>query len=528
MPGDEPPPAADQPAAEPVEPPAAGTAEKRPAEPAAADDSKNGGDVPPADPTDTQGARRPPPAPRKPADQPAKSRQSVALSVEAVAPETITLGKPMSYELIVRNTGSDPAEDVVVEESIPPGTELKSADPEAAEAAADGILTWRLATLPAGAERRIRLEVLPQKEGEFARSAVVRCLVRTGRSTRVTRPQLTLVKVGPRQAIVGETAAFLLKLSNPGSGPATNILLRDTLPAGLEHPAGSEIEYEIGTLAAGETRDVKLEVVARQAGEYVNKAEVVADDGLRATAEARLVVLEPMLALEHTGPGKRYLARMAKYTLTVSNPGSAAADHVVLTNELPAGLEFVEASDNGRHVADKNQVTWALAEIPAGGSKAVTMTLRAAKPGEQLNHAVAAAHGGLKAEADARTLVEGIPALLLEVVDTDDPVEVGAETTYEIRVLNQGSKPGTNIRLHVTLPPSLTPISAEGPATHRMRGQEVIFEPLRVLGPRADAAYYVRARGVKPANTHAAVKLESDQLEQPVHEEESTHVYADQ
>ena len=41
-------------------------------------------------------------------------------------------------------------------------------------------------------------------------------------------------------------------------------------------------------------------------------------------------------------------------------------------------------------------------------------------------------------------IVEGIAAILFQTVDVTDPIEVGGETTDEIRVLNQGSKAATN------------------------------------------------------------------------------------
>ena len=45
--------------------------------------------------------------------------------------------------------------------------------------------------------------------------------------------------------------------------------------------------------------------------------------------------------------------------------------------------------------------------------------------------------------------------LLIELADTDDPVEVGNDTAYEIRVTNIGTKLETNVEVVCTLPDQL-------------------------------------------------------------------------
>ena len=74
--------------------------------------------------------------------------------------------------------------------------------------------------------------------------------------------------------------------------------------------------------------------------------------------------------------------------------------------------------------------------------------------------------------------VEGIAALLFTVADIADPIEIGGQTTYEIRVVNQGSKTATNVRLAALVPAGMQAISGEGPSRASVDGQRVVFEPL--------------------------------------------------
>ena len=136
---------------------------------------------------------------------------------------------------------------------------------------------------------------------------------------------------------------------------------------------------------------------------------------------------------------------------------------------------------------------------------------------------------GLKADTEIVTRVEGLSALLMELVDLDDPVEVGAETAYEIRVTNTGSKTETNLQLICTVPDKMEFRRARGPANcqHYVEGKDVIFEPLPKLAPRADAIYRVNVRGIAPGDLRFCARIKADGLTVPVLKEESTKVYGD-
>ena len=239
-------------------------------------------------------------------------------------------------------------------------------------------------------------------------------------------------------------------------------------------------------------------------------------------------VLQPQLKLTKTGPKRRYLERSAIYSLVVSNPGTTAASNVAISDELPDGFAFVEASDAGRLTPDKQAVRWAIGQLAAGDSRTMTVTLRATAPGEFCSRAEATADDGLRAEAEVCTAVEGISALLVELVDLADPIEVGAETTYEIRVVNQGSQAATNVVIQGTAPPGMRPLEADGPVRYEIRGQQILFEPLPRLGLRADAAYHIHVRGDRPGDLRFRVTMQCDQLEAAVNKEESTRVFADE
>ncbi len=56
------------------------------------------------------------------------------------------------------------------------------------------------------------------------------------------------------------------------------------------------------------------------------------------------------------------------------------------------------------------------------------------------------------------------------MVDTEDPIEVGGETAYEIRITNTGSKTETDIKLVATMPDKMEFKNAQGPVHFHEEG----------------------------------------------------------
>ena len=118
-------------------------------------------------------------------------------------------------------------------------------------------------------------------------------------------------------------------------------------------------------------------------------------------------------------------------------------------------------------------------------------------------------------------------ALLLEVVDTEDPVEVGAETSYVILVRNQGTVAATNVRIEALVPEQMDITRVTGATDHRKDGRRIVFQPL-TLQARSDARYVVYVRTIQPGDVRFKVDMNADILTSgPVHEEESTTIYMD-
>ena len=453
--------------------------------------------------------------------------QTPQVTIQKVAPAEVQVGKAAVIEIKVRNTGAVTAHSVEVHDEVPAGTRLVSTTPQATDAPG-GKVVWPLGDLAPGAEMSVKLELMPLDEGEIGSVASVVFRADASMRTVATRPQLALKVEGPSQVMKGQNLTVKITISNPGTGAATGVVIEEHVPTGLTHPAGSELEFEVGELKPGESRQLELTLTAAAAGQIVNHLIARGDANLQAEERLELDVVAPELEVAVTGPAKRYLERQATYTVSVTNPGTAPAKDVELVTHLPKGLKFVKANNAGHYDPQRHSVTWSLEELPPAETGSVLLTALPIEAGEQKLLTEGKAQQGLADQHEQTIVVEGLAAIFFEVVDVEDPVEAGGETTYEIRVMNQGSKACTQVQVAAALPAEMAPIDAEGPVRHQVRGQEIVFEPLPRLAPKADTTFRLRVQGVQPGHHRVSVQVSCAEIPEPVTKEESTRVYSDQ
>jgi uncharacterized repeat protein (TIGR01451 family) len=378
------------------------------------------------------------------------------------------------------------------------------------------------------------VNVKPAGEGDFHTSPKVTFTAAAGNVIKITRPKITASITGPEAVLINDEAAFVIQVKNDGTGPAHKVKIHVALPAGLKHPQqreGSPVEAELPVLAAGETKSVTLKVKALEAGNQSCELTVLAEACGATKSTAATTVQKPMLEARLVSPGRAMVRGEPTFTLEVANPGNAPTPNVQAAVSFPEGLEFVSASDGGNYEPGSKTITWNLGSQPAGGKKPLTFKLRAGVHGKLEVRGVAASPAKvsekpLEARSTAMLEVEGVPAVGFEVVNVDNPAEVGKEVTYEIRLTNQGTRPLTNLKLAAVLSEGLSVTNVTGPAKHALSGQTVGFEPIPRLAVKADVVIRLKAKGTTAGDLRCKVQLSCDQLKQPVFKEESTVFFA--
>lgn len=453
--------------------------------------------------------------------------QTPTLTVEKKAPSEISVGQETTFEIIIRNVGNVAARGVVVTDRVPDGTELVNASPEFGQTN-DGALAWALGDIEPGDRATITIDLMPLKEGEIGSVAQLSFQTQASVRTISTKPGLVVEHDGPEKVLKGEDVIFNITLRNPGSGVTTGIVIEEDVPEGLAHLAGSALEYEVGTLRPGEEKKLQLMLKADKASIVKNILRARADTGLQASDEITLEVVAPDLQVAIGGPKTRYLERQVTYEIAVANPGTATAYDVGLVTILPRGLKFVSADNKGNYDSRNHSVRWSLAELQTQDSGSVKLTALPIETGEQKLRLEGTGNLGLQAEYEHTTTVQALAELAFSVQDTQDPIEVNAEATYEVRVVNNSNKAATNIQLAAVFPAGLTPLRGDGPTKVAIEGQQVIMALIDKIGGRDEVVYRIAAKGIGAGDHIIAVQIVSDEVPTPVVKQESTKVYADQ
>ncbi|MCX7782538.1 MAG: DUF11 domain-containing protein, partial [Meiothermus sp.] len=294
---------------------------------------------------------------------------------KTVQPARIELGQNATYTLTVRNSGPDAATNVVLTDRLPAGLELASATPAARR---DGnTLSWNLGSLASGENKSVSVVVRGQVAGTRTNQASVRSSERdrdpTNNQAQASlevvappppppppappepRADLSLSKtVSPAQANVGDRVTYTLTLVNNGPDTATNVVLSDTLPAGLGNVvvegatlSNNTLTWTVASLPSGERRSFTVQATTTQAGNLVNSAEV----RLRETdpnpdnnrAQARLSVVQPP-APPPPVVREPVRERTSEVTLAARLASAPASGVVILSDRLPQGARYVLGS----------------------------------------------------------------------------------------------------------------------------------------------------------------------------------------
>ncbi len=452
--------------------------------------------------------------------------QEPAVSLEWIGPGAVKIGKEMSYGILVRNTSAIPVQKVMVQVRIPQEVQLLSTEPKAESM--QRILVWELGTLLSKQEKRLDLKLMCKHKGDMNCQAWVTFTGSSMMKFQVREPKIMIkTQTSSDKVLIGDPTEFKLTISNPGDHPADHVRVSANLTPGLESARGNLLNYDLGTIAAGQTQTLVIQSMTKAAGEQSCQVAVVADDGLKANDMTKISVIQPRLELNVQGPKIRYKDRKAIYSIKVTNPGDAPAGNVFITHQLPAGMKYLQSDNGGQHDFATRTVKWFIGEIGPNQSKLLKIEVMADTLGEQIHTITANASRGMKAEKIVHTTVEGVSAILMEVVDVDDPIEVGAETTYEIKITNTGSKTETNLKLACKIPTLMEFKTAQGPVRFNQIGADIVFEPLAKLAPKADVVYKVIVKAKTKGDARFRTQLTSTNLVEPVVKVEATRIYED-
>lgn len=268
-----------------------------------------------------------------------------------------------------------------------------------------------------------------------------------GMILRSTGPVIVVEAVGPSAIQLNKPATYVIRAANAGAAPGENLFVRLQLPASAEllgqQPSIGEaqvidngdgtvrIDWRIDEIAARGEETLTLNISARERSPL--------SLGLDWTfqprqATAQIEVQEPQLDVHVVGPRAVMFGDTEVYTVTVSNPGTGAAEDVVLD------VALVDGPRESKRIG----------VIPAGGREVIKLELTAGDAGEMPILAAVRGAGGLTHEFEHRVVVRR--AKLEISVDGPSLKYAGSSATFTVSIRNTGDAPADAVDAAVQLP----------------------------------------------------------------------------
>lgn len=458
------------------------------------------------------------------------STKSPVLSVEATGPRKVLIGKEANFVVKIQNAGA-PANNVNVTVNIPNYVEVISAQATtgATRPPAPGErqepLEWKIDRLEGGSEETLNLKLVPRKSTPLDLAVHWTFTPESSQTlVEVQEPKLTMAISGPEEVLYGQSKIYKLTVANPGNGDTENVTV-GLLPIG--RAAESAANHRLGTLKAGESKTIDIELTARQAGAVSIKAQAFADGGLRAEAAEQVLVRRANLRVEIGAPKVKYAGTVGTYRVKVINAGNATGENVNVAAMLPPDAKYVSSNGGGRMDSQLGKVTWTIGTLQPGAERVFEMQCSLTAPGENRTQFVAMADGDLSTAATSTTHVEALADLKLELRDPQGPIAVGDDTVYEVHVKNRGTKPAEDIELAVFFSEGLEATTVEG-GSHDIAPGQVVFKPLGMLAAGDSAVFRIHARAERAGNLVFRAEMVCQSPQMKLAAEEATHFYGDE
>jgi uncharacterized repeat protein (TIGR01451 family) len=451
---------------------------------------------------------------------PTGERTTSAVMLEKTGPYEVILGQAFTYTITATNLTSEKLEGVVISDNLPAGLQIQKSEPAAS--GSTGRVSWNVGSMPANGQSRVTVTAVANAPGSHVYCAEVTYNQQACITVQVVEPALKLDQTMTPTAMAGcEDINVNLVVTNTGSGMARNVTVSSALSNGLV--ASGPTSFSAGDLASGQSKTFAVKARASASGEYTSNAVARADNGLEAADADKTMVSKPALAIKKTGDAKVRAGGRVTYTIEVKSVGDGDAKDTKLVDTLPTGATFVSADNGG--TAAGGTVTWNLGNMKPGDMRTVSCTIQAPNAAKIRNTAQASAVCADAVAATWDTDIFGIPGVLLEVVDDQDPILVGNTVLYTIRVTNQGNIPQTNINVVCELEDQMAYVSATGTTAATASGKTITFGSVGTLAPKATAEWRVTIKATGEGDVRFKVTSKSDQQGRSVEETESTNFY---
>lgn len=450
-------------------------------------------------------------------------------------PIPVFAGQPIRFEIKVINFGPNDAQNVVLEDPIPP----EIFNPQYSLDGGATFQPWMgnvfLGTVLAGMSFPVIIEgIVSEKANEVIfNMAMIHSTTEdpdlSNNTSTVVVPvenfaDLSLVKsASPTPATAGEPLTFTLNIFNAGPSFARDVMLTDAVPSEIidvqfSIDGGITFQpwpnfYPLGELPPGASQVVYLRGIVDSSftGVIENTATVQSstpDPDPFNNSSTSLTPVEPSANISVVKIGSPDLVtsgELLTYTIVVSNAGPSNADNVTLTDLAPSELLNVEFSLDGGITFNPWTGSLSLGTLVSGFTDNVILRglVSPSATGSIINTATVDSPTPDPDPSDntstSETPVNPIADISVTKIGTPNPVPAGNLLTYTLVIANAGPSDAENVTLTDDVPSEILDVvfSTDGGVTF---APWTGFYELGIL-PNGDAQTILIQGTVNPSET---------------------------
>ena len=164
------------------------------------------------------------------------------------------------------------------------------------------------------------------------------------------------------------------------------------------------------------------------------------------------------VSLKASGPSQAGVGATVTYRIVVSNPDSSVASGVLVTDQAPAGLTYLNS--NPAATSSTTGQEWQLGDLGAGESRTIEVNYRVDQAGS-FNYCAAFTGAGGLSGRDCVTTVAAAGQLNVSILGPQN-AELGSQVTYTIDIVNQSDATLTHVVVSDRFDPGLEHAVATG------------------------------------------------------------------
>ncbi len=200
------------------------------------------------------------------------------------------------------------------------------------------------------------------------------------------------------------------------------------------------------TQAVSETTNINIRVIRPARVEGAAGKDLAVGGG-----STSVTWTSPELTVRKTGPSTVGVDQPVVYRIDVSNPGGLATEGVVVTDEIPAGLQYESSTPPAELLGAK--LRWSLGTLAPRGSSSIEVRLKATRPGSVTSCAEATTSGALK-KRDCVTTTVGQATIEVQMLGPQQ-VYVGDTVDFRMVISNPGQAPASGLTIVDRFDPGL-------------------------------------------------------------------------